>query len=141
MARMTAAETRALLSEGAPTAKLAVVRKDGSPFVTPIWFVMDGDDLIFTTGADTVKGRTLLRDPRVSLCVDEERPPFAYVRMDGTASISEDPDELLRWATLLAGRYMGAEQAERFGRRNAVPGELLVRVRATRVRAVSGVAD
>ncbi len=142
MAAMTEAEWRAFLTERARTGKLATVRKDGRPHVAPIWFDLDDDGtILFTTGADTVKGIALRRDPRVSLCVDDEAPPFAFVLVDGTAELSEDPDALLGWATRIGGRYMGADRAEAFGRRNAVPGELLVRVRLTHVVARKGIAD
>ena len=134
-------EWRAFLSEGTRTGTLATVRRDGRPHVVPIWFVLDGGDLIFTTGSGSVKAHAMRRDPRVCLCVDDERPPFAYVMVDGTAELSEDPDELLRFATAIGGRYMGADQAERFGRRNAVPGEVLVRVTPTRVTALADIAD
>ncbi len=139
MRTLDEAEIAAFLAEGTRTAKLAVVRKDGSPLVTPVWFLLDTDGMIvFTTGKDTVKGRALERDPRVSVCVEDDRPPFAFVRVDGVAELSEDRDDLRRWATLIAERYMGKERAEEFGERNGVPGELLVRVRT--VRAV-GQAD
>lgn len=142
MARMTEHEAWDFLAAGAPTGKLAVVRSDGSPMVVPIWFALPGDGtLVFNTGTHTAKGRALRREPRVSLCVDDERPPFAFVRIDGVAEISEELDEVRRWAAVIGGRYMGAERAEEFGRRNGVPGELLVRVRPTRVvgeRAVAG---
>jgi PPOX class probable F420-dependent enzyme len=134
-------EYLAFLAEGTRTGKLGVVRKDGRPHVAPIWFVLDGDDLIFTTGADTVKGKALRRDPRAALLVDDERPPFAFVRIDGTCTISEDLDEMLAWATRLGARYMGADAAEAFGRRNAVRGELLVRLTPTHVHAQSGIAE
>ena len=61
--------------------------------------------------------------------------------VDGKVDISEDPDELLVWATRIGGRYMGADKAEAYGRRNAVPGELLVRLRPTHVAARAGIAD
>ena len=61
------------------------------------------------TGSRTVKGRNLRRDGRASLVVDDEAPPFAYVRIDGTAEISEDLDEMLIWSTRIAFRYMGPE--------------------------------
>jgi len=125
----------------ARTAKLATVTKDGAPHVAPVWVALDGDDIMFNTGATTLKGRALRRDPRVSLCFDDEAPPFAFVVVNGTATITEDPDEMLRWATIIGGRYMGAGEAERFGRRNAVPGELLVRVTPTKIVAVRYVAD
>ena len=125
----------------ARTAKLAVVRKDGSPHVAPVWVDLDGDTFVFMTAADTVKGKAILRDPRVSLCIDDERPPFAFVTVAGLATTSTDPDELLHWATRIAGRYMGEEQAEAYGRRNAVPPEMLVRITSTKVVAKVDVAD
>ena len=125
----------------ARTGKLATVRADGRPHVAPVWVARDGDDLLLTTGAETAKGRTLRRDPRVAVCFDDEDPPFAFVTFEGVAELSDDPDDLLHWATVIAGRYMGAERALEFGRRNGVPGELLVRVKPTKVIAQRGVAD
>lgn len=139
--KMTDDQWRAFVSEGTRTGKLSTVRADGRPHLAPIWFVLDGDDLVFNTGKDTVKGRNLARDPRVSLCVDDERPPYAFVVCEGTATISEDPDELLKWATRIGSRYMGADRAEEFGGRNAVPGELLVRVHVDKVVALAELAE
>ena len=124
-----------------PTGKLAVVRADGSPHVAPVWVDVDGDDVVFMTAADTLKGEAILRDPRVALCFDDERPPFSFVTIRGTASTSTDPDELLFWGTRIGGRYMGADQAEAFGRRNAVPPEMVVRVTVDKVVAKVDVAD
>ncbi|MFE2233452.1 PPOX class F420-dependent oxidoreductase [Streptomyces sp. JL2001] len=141
MAKMTEEQWRAFVSAGTRTGKLATVRSDGSPHVVPIWFVLDGDDVVFNTGKGTVKGRNLARDGRVALCVDDDRPPFAFVTLLGRAEISEDPAELRRWATRIGGRYMGEDRAEEFGARNAVPGELLVRVRIEKVTAEGDVSD
>lgn len=139
--KMTEDEWRGFVSEGTRTGKLSTVRADGSPHVAPVWFVLDGDDLVFNTGEDTVKGRNLARDGRVSVCVDDERPPFAFAVLTGRAELSRDMDEMLHWATRIGTRYMGEEAGARFGARNAVPGELLVRVRISKVVALSGVAD
>ncbi|NEB74087.1 PPOX class F420-dependent oxidoreductase [Streptomyces sp. SID14478] len=138
--KMTDEEWRAFVSEGTRTAKLSTVRADGSPHVAPVWFVLDGDDIVFNTGRDTVKGRNLARDGRVALCVDDERPPFSFVTIQGRAELGEDPAALLDSATRIGGRYMGQERAEEFGRRNAVPGELVVRVRVEKVVAMGGLA-
>ncbi|HEX2052588.1 MAG TPA: PPOX class F420-dependent oxidoreductase [Actinomycetota bacterium] len=133
---------RSFLLEQPRTAKLATVRRDGSPHVAPIWIDLDPDGtIVFTTAATSLKGRTLKRDPRVCLCVDDERPPFAFVIVEGTAELSEDPRALLDAATRIGGRYMGAERAEEYGRRNGVPGELLVRIRPSKVVAQEGIAD
>ena len=142
MARMSEEGWQAFLVGGTRTAKVATVRADGSAHVAPVWFVVDAEGrIVFTTGAGTVKGRSLLRDPRVSLCVDDDVAPYSYAMIDGTAEVSEDPGELLHWATVIAARYMGPGQAERYGRRNAVPGELLVKVTIRRVVAEEAVAD
>jgi len=141
MTRMSADEARAFLSAGSRTGKLATVRADGSPHVVPIWFVLDGDDCVFTTGEGTVKGKAIRRDPRVSLCVDEEVPAFAYVRVDGTAAISEDLDEMLVWATRIAARYMGEDKAGAYGERNAVKGELLIRVTPAKIMGEKNISD
>jgi hypothetical protein len=134
-------ERRAFLEEGTRTAKLATVRVDGRPHVAPVWFVLDGDVVVFNTGAGSVKGKALARDARVTLCVDDERPPFAYVIIEGTAAIDTDLDDMLTWATRIGGRYMGTDRAEEFGRRNAVASELLVRVTPTRMLTETGVSD
>ena len=115
------------------TAKIATVRKDGRPHVAPIWFYLDGDALLFTTWHTTVKAANLARDPRICLVVDDETPPFGFVQYEGVASFVDDPDALLYWATKIGGRYMGEDQAEAFGKRNAVPGEHLLRVEPTKI--------
>jgi hypothetical protein len=103
--------------------------------------VLDGDDIVFTTGESSVKGHSIRRDGRVAMCVDDERPPFSYVMVEGRVEVGEDLDELLRFATEIGGRYMGEERAEEFGRRNTVEGELLVRVKPENVVALRGVAN
>ena len=134
--------TAFLASEPPHTGKLATVRADGRPHVAPVWYVLDDDgSIVFNTGEATVKGRNLRRDPRASFCVDDERPPFGYVLLDGLAEISEDLAELRRWATRIGGRYMGAARAEEFGARNGMAGELLVRLRPSRVVSAVDLAD
>ncbi|MCM3262710.1 PPOX class F420-dependent oxidoreductase [Streptomyces thermoviolaceus] len=139
--KMTDEEWRAFVSYGTRTGKLATVRADGSPHVALVWFLLDGDDLVFNTGKETVKGHNLARDGRIALCVDDERPPYSFVVLHGRAQLSEDPGELRRWATRIGARYMGEERAEEFGARNGVPGELLVRVRIDKVVAVRDLAE
>jgi PPOX class probable F420-dependent enzyme len=137
MHEMSRGERVAFLTSPARTAKLATTRADGRPHVAPVWFDLDGDDIVFTTSDHTVKARNITRDGRVALCVDDDRPPFSFVIIEGSAQVSADPAELLRWATRIGGRYMGDDQAEAFGRRNAVPGELLVRVTPDKVVAAA----
>ncbi|MFE4664292.1 PPOX class F420-dependent oxidoreductase [Streptomyces sp. NPDC056716] len=138
--KMTDDEWRAFVSHGTRTGKLATVRADGSPHVAPIWFVLDGDEVVFNTGKESVKGRNLLRDGRISLCVDDDRPPFDFVIVRGRVRISEDLDQLRYWSARIGARYMGEERAAEFGERNGVPGELLVRVSIEKVLAEKEIA-
>ncbi|MFJ7417207.1 PPOX class F420-dependent oxidoreductase [Streptomyces uncialis] len=139
--KMTDEQWRAFVSQGTRTAKLSTVRADGSPHIAPIWFVLDGDELVFNTGKETVKGRNLARDQRLALCVDDDRPPFAFVLLQGRAELSEDLDEVRTWADRIGARYMGEERAEEFATRNGVPGELVVRVHVDKVVAYDAVAE
>ena len=123
------------LSAGTRTGKLAYTSRDGRPLVVPVWFIVEDGTLVFNTGKDTAKGRALARDPRATLCVDLEEPPYGFVQVQSAAELSEEPAELLRTATAIAARYMGQDRAEEVGKRNGVPGELVVRLHPTKVIA------
>lgn len=129
----------------ARTGKLAVARKDGSPHVAPVWVDLDGEGanarLVFMTSSATIKGKSILRDGRVAICFDDERPPFAFATITGTTTTSTDPDELLAWGTRIAARYMGDEQATEYGKRNAAPGQMVVWVTPTHISAKVDIAD
>jgi len=138
---MNEAEWRAFVMTGSRTGKLATVRVDGRPHAAPIWFMLDGDDLVFMTGAATVKARNITREPRVVVVVDDEAFPFAFVSMEGRATIHRlSPADLLPYSTDIARRYVGDARAEAYGRRNAVEGEVLVRVRPDKVIAFKDLA-
>lgn len=140
-AQMSREQIHAFLTEGTRTGKLATTRVDGRPHVAPVWFVVDGEDVLFMTNAETVKGKSLRRDPRAAMCVDAERAPFAFVMIEGTVTIKDDPEAALPVSIEIARRYMGEKLAEQFGRRNAVAGELLMRLHPARIVAVDAVAD
>jgi PPOX class probable F420-dependent enzyme len=133
---MTDEQARAFLASGNRTAKIATTRPDGRPHVAPVWFVLDGEDLVFMTGKDSVKGRSLARDPRLSIVVDLEESPYAFVMVEGVAELSDDHEAMLPLSIEIARRYVSEEQAQAFGVRNAVPGEILVRVRPTKIVAL-----
>ena len=153
MAEMSKKEIRKFLMQGTFTGKLATVKKDGSSHIVPIWFVLDGgnksggrrkgedDDIIFTTDGTSVKAKNIQRDNRVSICVDDQTPPFSFVIVYGTAKIHHcKQSELFRFATKIAQRYMGKGNAELYGRRNSTEGEVLVRIKPTRIIAEKDVA-
>src|ERR671933_179790 len=132
------------LNQGTQTAKVSTVNRNGTCHVVPVWFVLDGDDgdIIFTTGHGSIKAKHLRQDNRVTICVDDQEPPFSFVTIYGNAvATEEEQQKLLKWTTKIAGRYMGKDNAERYGKRNAVEGELLVRVKSTKIIAKKNIAD
>jgi PPOX class probable F420-dependent enzyme len=104
-----------------------------------LWLIVDNGELVFNTGRQSAKGRALARDSRVVICVDDPHPPYSFVQVQGIASVHDGADDLLDIATRIGGRYMGADRAEEFGRRNSVSGELVVRVKPTKANAAFNV--
>jgi PPOX class probable F420-dependent enzyme len=133
MASITDPEVSAFLQEGTRTGKLSYTSADGRPLVAPVWFIVEDGCIVFNTGQESAKARALARDPRTALCTDLQEPPYGFVQVQGRAELSEDPGDLLRTATAIAARYVGSDRAEEFGKRNAVAGELVVRLRPTKV--------
>ncbi len=142
MREMTEAEWKAFLNAGTRTGKLALVLPSGRPTVTPVWFTYDDDDVIrMNTWGASAKAKALALDPRASLLVDLEEPPYAFVRIDAEARIVDDDLELCRRvATKVGGRYMGADRAEEYGERNSTEGEVVVELHPTRVVALDDVS-
>lgn len=145
---MPRAEWVAFLQAPVRPAILATTRADGRPHVAPIWYEVDvspddGDQvtLVWNTGADTVKGRNIRRTGQVSLCVQDDRPPFSFVTLSGVATWSDHLPDVGRWAARIGARYMGEDRAEEYGTRNGVPGELVVRLTPTQVVAYKAIAD
>ena len=129
MKKMNKDEIKEFLMEGTYTAKLGTINKDGSLHITPIWFILDENDtIVFTTYFKSLKAKNLVRDPRVSICVDDQKPPFSFVIVNGTSKIISMPQDLLMWTTKIAERYMGKELSLVYGKRNAVEGELIIKV-------------
>lgn len=93
---MSKREISKFLVQGTLTGKLATVKKDGSPHVVPIWFTVDDDnnrkgDIIFTTNSISVKAKNIQRNNRVSICIDDQTPPFSFITIYGIAISSSEP--------------------------------------------------
>jgi len=150
MARMTKSEIKKFLMKDTFTAKLATVKKNGRTHVVPIWFVIEEvnsrnrnkvGNIYFTTGRDSVKAKNIQRDSRVSICVDDQAPPFSFVSICGNAKlIPYRQKEILKWATKISERYMGKKNAKEYGERNSGEEEILVRIRPIKIIAEKDVA-
>lgn len=141
MSAMSEQERRRFLLETPRTAKLATVRPDGRPHVAPVWFDLDGNDLVFTTGERSVKGRNLIADPRLSICVDDEQSPFTFVIIEGKAELSRDPVALREWAGRIGARYLGVDETGRLAELNGGSGNLLVRVIPTHIVSENSITE
>jgi PPOX class probable F420-dependent enzyme len=137
---MSVARQREFLSEGTRTAVLVTVRESGRPHAVPLWYALDGEDVVLFTRADSVKGRALRANPEVTVVVDDDQPPYSFVSLEGTAELSEDAAELRRCVGLIAGRYLPPEQAAGFVEYATSPGNVLVRIHPTKVIAQDRVA-
>ena len=135
MSNMTKDEIRKFLLQGTFTGKLGTINKDGKPHVVPIWYTLDEqDNIVFNTGGESVKAKNIKRDNHVRLCVDDQTPLFSFVIVDGTAKIEKDqPSEIYKWAKIIAARYMGDDKSEEYGRRNSGEGEILIRIKPSRI--------
>jgi PPOX class probable F420-dependent enzyme len=139
--KMSPDEIRAFIGEGTRTGHLATVRADGRPHVATIWVVLDGEEIVFTTWHESVKGRNLARTAFAALSVDDPNPPYSFIALEGPVTIVDDPAESARWAEILGARYMGAARADEFGRRNGVPGELVCRLRPSHMTGQFALTD
>ena len=135
MVEMTKDEIRNFLLKGTFTGKLGTINKNGTPHVVPVWYTLDDEDnILFNTDNSSVKAKNIQRDNRVRLCVDDQVPLFSFVTIDGIAeSISNEPTEVYKWAKIIAARYMGNDKAAEYGRRNSSEGELLIKIKPTKV--------
>jgi nitroimidazol reductase NimA-like FMN-containing flavoprotein (pyridoxamine 5'-phosphate oxidase superfamily) len=110
-------ERDAFLAQPGVLMRIAVVRSDGSPLVTPIWFLHEDGAIYFTPRAQSEWFRCLRRDPRVALCIDEQPLPYRKVLLEGCAELVHDVGEDGLWRDRyrrIAGRYVPAEEAEAY---------------------------
>jgi PPOX class probable F420-dependent enzyme len=135
MSEMSKDEIRNFLLQGTFTGKLGTINKNGTPHVVPIWYTVDEENnIIFNTGDNSAKAKNIRRDNRVRLCVDDQTPLFCFVTIDGIAEIiSSEPSKVYKWAKIIASRYMGYNRAEEYGRRNSTEGELLIKIKPTKL--------
>ena len=102
--RLPSAEAESFL-RGRHITVLTTINADGTPLQTPIWYLYQDGLIYMRTGEDSAKARNIRRDPRVSLCVQDERPPYRGVTVKGTATV-EPRQEGLDWR--MSRHYLGA---------------------------------
>lgn len=148
MTEMSKREIRGFLKKGTFTGKLGTIDKQGNPHVVPIWYVLNGEtrnnnvgDIYFTTGVNSTKAKNIRRNSAVSLCVDDQEPPFSFVFLRGKAKIFPYVEkETISWATKIAARYVSRKKAAIYGKTNGGEGTVLVRMRPKKIIAEKDIA-
>ena len=117
MPKLNDAERDAFLAERGVLMRIAVVRADGSPLVTPIWFIHEEGAIYFTPREKSEWFQCLRRDPRVALCIDEQPLPYRKVLVEGDAELVYDVGNDDAWRDQyrrIAERYVDREGAEAY---------------------------
>jgi PPOX class probable F420-dependent enzyme len=138
MTTMAADEWRSFVTAGTRLAHIALTRADGRPHVTPVCFILDGDELAFALSPGSVKGKSLARDQRIAVCISDEQQPYSFVAIEGHARTSAEPDQVRRVAAGIADRYYPAQPADDVAESFVTEGFTAVRISITNVIARSG---
>ncbi|SEG99872.1 PPOX class probable F420-dependent enzyme [Nonomuraea solani] len=138
MTTMTDDEWRSFVTAGTRLAHIALTRADGRPHVTPVCFILDGDELAFALSPGSVKGKSLARDRRVAVCVSDDRQPYGFVTIEGHARTSAEPEQVEQVAAGIAGRYYPGQPAKDIAESFVREGFTAVRIGITNVIARSG---
>jgi PPOX class probable F420-dependent enzyme len=117
MPALTPDERDAFLAEPGVLCRIATVRADGSPHVTPVWFIVEGGEVLITPRKESSWLGNIRREPRVALAIDEALRPYRKVTVEGTSRIVHDLGEDDAWRDLyrrIAERYVSAEGAQHY---------------------------
>jgi PPOX class probable F420-dependent enzyme len=134
MASITDPEVLGFLTNHLDTGKIGYTKADGQVVIRPIWFIVDGGDIVFMTGRNSVKAKAFRRDPRVAFSLDKVSQPMSSVQIEGT--VAESFDDKDRVLPLIIRRYVPASQvagAEATFR--GIPDETVYRLRPVKVHA------
>ncbi len=112
--------------------RLATVRADGRPHIAPIWFQFDMGEFLILTERGSQKHKNIERDPRVELCIDDERAPYHTVIVRGHAAVEEAPER--EWREQLAIHYLGDEGGRRYIAENMHGNDIMLRIVPEKVR-------
>jgi PPOX class probable F420-dependent enzyme len=136
---MTPDQRREFLTHGTRNAVVATVRPDGRPHAVPVWYALDGDDILISVGEQTVKGRNLAHDPRTTIVVEDPAPPYSFVSIDGTADLLRDPGDIRDASRKIAHRYLPPEAVDGWVEYATGPGKVIARISPTHTVAVAKV--
>ena len=88
---------------------ITTLRADGSPHMTPVWHMVEGDEIVIAVDRRTVKARNVVNNPSVALCVAADESPQRWILVSGTARLSDDG--ALEFVRAVSAHYLGEERA------------------------------
>lgn len=116
---------------------VATLRGDGRPYTVPVWWLWDGDLFWLTGTTSRVWCRQLMRDGRVSLCIEATDPVPGHVGVDGTAEVLTPPEfDIWPLSRRLAEKFLPAPAVEGFMENMKTEPRLLIRLRPEVWRAI-----
>jgi nitroimidazol reductase NimA-like FMN-containing flavoprotein (pyridoxamine 5'-phosphate oxidase superfamily) len=140
MPKLSEHERQAFLDEPGVLMRIAVVRADGSPLVTPIWFIHEDNAIFFTPREKSEWFGCLREDSRVALCIDEQHLPYRKVLIESRAELVHDVGEDDVWRDQyrrIARRYVDSEGADAYVQNTVDQPRGLFRVRLNGAKVTS----
>ena len=134
-------EILAFMIEAPRTGHVATVRQDGRPHVATIWFTVDGNDIVFVTSSASVKAKNLSRSAFAAFTVDDPRPPFSFVALEGPVTVDDDMDQVRHWARIIAARYIGADGARAYTEMDDFPDDMVCRLTPSHMTGLAALAE
>jgi PPOX class probable F420-dependent enzyme len=129
---MSKEEREAFLAD-VHVAVISIADGDRGPLTAPVWYMYEpGGDIRFTIGADSRKMQRLRETNRMSLCVQTETAPYAYVTVEGPVTLG--PSDFEGVSAPIARRYLGEAGAKAYyrGREGDSPDTVLVTLKPER---------
>ena len=107
MGRLSQRENETILREP-HISIISTLRPDGTPHMTPVWHLVDDDQVVVAVETTSVKARNVRRNPHVALCIALNESPQRWLLVNGTAALTqEDIPEIVR---ALSRHYLGATE-------------------------------
>ena len=118
---------------------IVTIGRDGMPNPQPIWYLHRGGAFYISTERSSVKGKNIARDPRISICIQQETIPYKSVTVWGTASVSAHDKQVSRDITV---RNLGERGADAYlGDGEGTPESILITLRPDRTYSQDYTSD
>jgi PPOX class probable F420-dependent enzyme len=132
--KLTDEELRAYLEDN-KVMQVATMGPRGFPHVVPLWFVIDGDDLVGWTFSKSQKAKNLERDPRATVAIEDgvEYQELRGVMLECDVELERDTERVAKVGEALVDRYGGGSEEMKEGFRAQAPKRVGLRFKPARI--------